>query len=96
MWRTLNRVNLTVKKKRKKGESESRTPFVKNLLGASVRPGSESDVWPTMPSSEQRGLSKNMMLVGTIIVLVALARLRRYCYCCSHACFIDGLFLHWL
>ena len=40
-------------------ETESRTPFVKNLLRASVPPGAESDFWPTMPSREQRGYKKS-------------------------------------
>ena len=41
-------INLTGKN----GETESRTPFIKSLLGASVSPGAESDFWPTMPSRE--------------------------------------------
>ena len=35
------------------GESGSRPPFIKRLLGASVLPGTEPDVWLTMPSREQ-------------------------------------------
>ena len=30
-------------------------PFVKSLLGASVPSVAESDLWPTLPSREQRG-----------------------------------------
>ena len=43
----------------KNGETESGTPFLKNLLGASVPPGAESHFWPTMPSREQRGYQKS-------------------------------------
>ena len=43
----------------KHGETERRTPFVKSLLGVSVPPGTESDVWPTLPSREQRGYQKS-------------------------------------
>ena len=45
MWKTLNRVNLTGEKNE---ETESCTPFVKSLLGASAPPGAESDFRPTM------------------------------------------------
>ena len=38
-----------------------------------THPGAESDVCPTMPSRKQRDL-KNLILVGTIIMLVALVR----------------------
>ena len=55
IWKTLNRVNLTVGKI-KYGEAERPTPFV---LSVSVPPGTESDFWPTPPSREQRGYQKS-------------------------------------
>ena len=39
------------------GETESCTPFIKSLLGASL--GVKSDFWPTMPSRGQRGYQKS-------------------------------------
>ena len=44
---------------KKNGETEDRTPFIKSLFGASVSPGTESDVWPTMLSREQRGYQRS-------------------------------------
>ena len=62
----------------KKRERERATPFIKSLLGASVPPTptpAESDGWRILPSREQRGyIIKNLILVGTIIMLVALVR----------------------
>ena len=39
------------------GETESHTPFIKEPNGCIISPPrpAESDVWPTMPSREQRG-----------------------------------------
>ena len=53
------------------GETESRTPFVKSLLGASVPPPP-----PPHPNfgphcqAESRSVIKTLILVGTVIVLV--------------------------
>ena len=47
------------RERRKKIEEESRSPFIRGLLDASVPPGAESDFWPTMPSREQRGDPKS-------------------------------------
>ena len=54
-------------------------------MGASVTThphpcGAESDVWPTLISREQA--IKNLILVGTIIMLVALVR-HVFCYLSS-------------
>ena len=55
------------------GETESHTPFMKSLLGASVPPGAKSNFGPQC-QAESRGIIKNLILVGTIIMLVALVR----------------------
>ena len=47
------------RERRKEIEEESRSPFIRGLLDASVPPGAESDFWPTMPSREQRGYPKS-------------------------------------
>ena len=71
--KTLNRVNLTEKKRAKITEEEEKRvllPSLKSLLGASVSPPqAESKFWPTMPDS--RGVIKNLIFVGIIVMLVA-------------------------
>ena len=59
MWKTLNRVNLTGKKNE---ETESCTPFVKSLLGASAPPGAESDFRPTMSGRKTFELWEEMQV----------------------------------
>ena len=54
----------TTTTKKEKGEP---TPFIKSLLGgASVLPRAESDCWPTVLSRE---VVKNLILVGTVIII---------------------------
>ena len=54
---------------KKKMELESRTPFAKNLLDASVPPELNPMFGPQC-QAESRGVIKNLILVGTIIMLV--------------------------
>ena len=44
---------------REREKGERHTPFIKSLLCASVLPGTEFDVWPTMLSREQRCYQKS-------------------------------------
>ena len=55
------------------GETESRTPIIKSLLGASVPP-EPNPMFGPQSQAESRGAIKNLILVGTIIMLVALVR----------------------
>ena len=58
------------------GVRESPTPFVKNLLGASVLPppSSRHPIFGPQCLAKRRGVIKSPILVGTIIMLVALVR----------------------
>ena len=59
-------------------ETESRTPFVKSLLGASVPP-EPNPIFGPQCQAESREVIKNLSLVGTIIMLIALVR-HVFCY----------------
>ena len=48
-------------------ERESRTPFIKSLLGASVPLGNKSNFWSTMPSREERGYQKSDLGWGPLL-----------------------------
>ena len=58
--------------RRRKKEKERRNPapFIKTLFGASVPTWTKPDFWPTVLSS---GIIKNLILVGTVIMLVGWA-----------------------
>ena len=59
------------------GETESCTPFIKSLLGASL--GVESDLWPMMPSRGQKGYQKSDP-GGDRYYVVALVRHMFFCF----------------
>ena len=57
------------RKKLKEDEKKSLTPFIKSLLVPTPAPA-KSDFWPQC-QAESWGVIKNLILVGTIIMLVA-------------------------
>ena len=67
-------------KEEEKEERES-PPFIKSLLGTSVPP-ELNPIFAPQCQVESRGVIKNLILVGTIIVLVALVR-HVFCYVSS-------------
>ena len=65
---------------------ESPAPFIKSLLCASVLPVTKSHFWPSMPSREQQGYQK-LILVKTIIMLIAEVR---HIFHCLSSLIISG------